>query len=80
MNMMISYQELVRTFPNCVINEVSTASDNIHRGDMSILANNTTNLVYTDILRLYWSSSTFRDDPLWEYVLPLPVTVGRRVS
>lgn len=73
-------EKLLPEFPNCVINEVSTASDNIHRGDMSILANNTTNLVYTDILRLYWSSFTFRDDPLWEYVLPLPVTVGRRVS
>lgn len=71
---------LLPDFPDCVIYEVSTSSENIHRGDMSILSNNKTNLVYADTLRLYWSGTTFTDKPLWEFLLPLPVTVGSRVS
>lgn len=71
---------LIPEFPDCAIYELSTESENIHKGDMSILANNKTNLVYADILRLYWSGSTYTDEPLWEFLLPLPVTVGRRVG
>lgn len=72
--------KLLPDFPNCIIYEVSTSSENIHRGDMSILSNDKTNLVYADILRLYWSGSTFTNKPLWEYLLPLPVKIGRMVS
>jgi len=72
--------KLLPEFPNCVIYEISTSGENIHRGDMSILSNDKTNLVYADILRLYWSGSTFKSQPLWEFLLPLPITIGRRVS
>lgn len=70
---------LMPQFPDCVIYEVSTASENVHRGDMSILTNDRTNLVYADIMRLYWRGATCSNTPQWEYLLPLPVTIGRMV-
>lgn len=71
---------LLPEFPNCVIYEISANSEDIHRGDMSLLTFTSTNLVYADLLRLYWKGTTFNERPIWEYVVPLPVKVGAKVS
>jgi hypothetical protein len=71
---------LLPEFPNCVIYEISANSEDLHRGDMSLLTFGSTNLVYADLLRLYWNGTTFNKSPKWEYLIPLPVKVGARAS
>lgn len=71
---------LLPEFPNCVIYKISANPEDIHRGDMSLLTFGSTNLVYADLLRLYWNGTTFNERPKWEYVIPLPVKVGAKVS
>lgn len=71
---------LLPEFPNCVIYEISANPEDIHRGDMSLLTFGSTNLVYADRLRLYWEGITVNEIPTWEYVVPLPVKVGAKVS
>lgn len=71
---------LLPEFPKCVIYEVENPSNDIHRGDMSLLTFGKTNLVYADLLRLYWNGTTVNQSPKWEYVIPLPVKVGAIVS
>ncbi|MCQ1664004.1 hypothetical protein [Escherichia coli] len=73
-------ESLLPQFPNCVIYEIYANSEDIHRGDMSLLTFGSTNLVYADLLRMYWAGTTFKGSPLWEYVIPLPVKVGSKVS
>ncbi|EGI33167.1 hypothetical protein EAZG_01341 [Escherichia coli TA249] len=30
-------------------------------------------------MELYWAGKTFNPDPVWEYICPLPVTIGEQV-
>lgn len=54
-----------------------------HRGDMAILALSSSAAAQDHRLHLYWEGKTL-DIPgyvaRWEYVLPLPVLVGKRVE
>ncbi|EFC7755408.1 hypothetical protein CS018_004119 [Escherichia coli] len=54
-------------------------TDSYHRGDMSLLRNDTSVLEFTYRMELYWSGKTFNPDPVWEYICPLPVTIGEQV-
>lgn len=58
--------------------------DGVHRGDMTIYSLGGSFASIDHRLHLYWQGETFRGlagySPRWEYVLPLPVTVGRRVA
>ncbi|MFG3826311.1 hypothetical protein ACGI6H_34835, partial [Escherichia coli] len=54
-------------------------TDSYHRGDMSLLRNDTSVLEFTYRMELYWAGKTFNPDPVWEYICPLPVTIGEQV-
>lgn len=74
-NAQLFRKQLLTEFPDATIYRVSTESKNIHRGDMSILSNDKTNLVYAEILNMYWEGRTYQEKPFWEFLLPLPVTI-----
>jgi hypothetical protein len=56
----------------------------VHRGDMAIYTLHGSFASIDHRLHLYWQGETLRGvpghTPRWEYVLPLPVTVGQRVA
>jgi hypothetical protein len=58
--------------------------DGVHRGDMGIYSLRDSFACIDHRLHLYWQGKTLSSvpshTPRWEYVLPLPVTVGQRVS
>lgn len=54
-------------------------TDSYHRGDMSLLRNDQSVLGFTYRMELYWSGNTFNPEPVWEYICPLPVTIGEQV-
>lgn len=66
--------------PNSPIYEVDADETLVHRGDMSLLNNLQTCLVYTYHIKHYWSGTTFRQQPFWEILIPLPATIGNRVA
>ncbi|EBM1235641.1 hypothetical protein JZC82_003913 [Salmonella enterica subsp. enterica serovar 4,[5],12:i:-] len=54
-------------------------TNSYHRGDMSLLRNDTSVLEFTYRMELYWSGKTFNLEPVWEYLCPLPVTIGKEI-
>lgn len=54
-------------------------TDSYHRGDMSLLGNDQTVLEFTYAMDLYWSGKTVNPSPLWEYICPLPVSIGSEI-
>jgi len=67
-------------FPEAGIYEIEGDETLSHRGDMSLLKNDCTTLVFADLLDLYWRGETVNPEPFWEIILPLPVKVLKRVS
>lgn len=55
-------------------------TNNYHRGDMSLLKNDLSVLAFTYIMELYWSGDTVNLEPVWEFICPLPITIGSEIS
>lgn len=51
-----------------------------HRGDMAMLHIDTTALEFTYLIDNYWQGQPGDDVPFWEYVVPLPVTIGEEIT
>ncbi|MFG4070792.1 DUF2441 domain-containing protein, partial [Escherichia coli] len=66
--------------PHSPIYEVEADEDLIHRGDMALLNNANSCLVYTYQIEHYWAGTTFSQQPFWEILIPLPATIGNRVA
>ncbi|EMH0544179.1 DUF2441 domain-containing protein [Enterobacter hormaechei] len=66
--------------PSSPIYEVDADENLVHRGDMSLLIRDNSCLVYTYQIEHYWSGTTFSQQPFWEILIPLPVSIGRRVA
>lgn len=66
--------------PDDPIYEINADEDSIHRGDMSLLNNSSTCLVYTYQIEHYWSGKTFSQQPFWEVLIPLPATIGNQIA
>lgn len=60
------------------------SSSNYHRGDMNLLNMNCTPVEISQRLDLYWRGETTKIhegyQPFWEVLVPLPVTIGERIS
>lgn len=65
---------------NAPIYEVEADSNLVHRGDMALLNNGNTCLVYTYQIEHYWAGTTFAPEPFWEILIPLPATIGNQVA
>lgn len=66
--------------PNAPIYEVKADENLIHRGDMALLDNSNSCLVYTYQIEHYWAGTTYNQQPFWEILIPLPATIGNRVA
>jgi len=71
---------IINQFPEAAIYEIECDSSSVHRGDMKLLNNLTTTLVYAERLDLYWRGKTVNADPFWEILAPLPVKVIKKIN
>ena len=62
------------------IYEIDCDKERVHRGDMTLLMNNNSVLVYTYHFENYWNGTTISSNPFWEILIPMPVTIGRKVA
>ena len=65
---------------NAQIYEINCQEGEFHIGDMSLLTNDATNLTYAYLLEQYWAGTTTSQNPFWEVLIPLPVTIGKSVN
>lgn len=65
---------------NAPIYEVEADENLVHRGDMALLSNGNSCLVYTYQIEHYWAGTTFNPEPFWEILIPLPATIGNQVA
>ncbi|HCI5632896.1 TPA: DUF2441 domain-containing protein [Klebsiella variicola subsp. variicola] len=65
---------------NVPIYEIEADDNLIHRGDMTLLNNSNSCLVYTYQIEHYWAGTTFNQQPFWEVLIPLPATIGSQVA
>lgn len=75
----MAFREQYR-LPNSPIYEVEADDNLIHRGDMALLNNANSCLVYTYQIEHYWAGTTFSLQPFWEVLIPLPATIGNQVA
>lgn len=71
---------IIQNFPSSGIYEIECDPSLVHRGDMRLLNNLTSTLVYAERLDLYWRGETVNPEPFWEILIPLPARVTKRLN